>query len=281
MEPFTEEIETDPDWPRRVGRAALFLALGLVGTAVAGLVFLRLTLVVQRVVYDLLYLQVGPSEATEAAILTHVLAAGLAAIGLATLAGDVLAGRDGDRTPVAKAVGLLSVLLIAFLAVSLLHLAAFLTALATLTVAAVAVPLALRYRWDASAGGVFAFLGGVPVLVALLLLAGFGLGWGWGYVLTAEQVPASTVEGPVTADFEEVPAVRDALFERGDCSTADEGARTCRLSLRGSTQEVPATRFMARHGVRCPYQNGAGAGGSFVARHDGTLYRVTCAPHGD
>ena len=88
-------------------------------------------------IYELFYLQVGPSEATETAILTYFIVGGI--VGLAGLA-------------------------------------AFLTALLVLAIGLVGVPLALRFRCGVRSGGVPAFVGGIPVIVPLLLVAGFGLG---------------------------------------------------------------------------------------------------------
>lgn len=198
------------------------------------------------------------------------------------LAGDYLSDRLAHRAVFAKGIGVIVALLLGFLVVALAGLAAFLTALIILAAAFVAVPLLLRYRFDVRSGGIPAFVGGVPVLVLLLFLAGFGLGWGWGYVVTAQEVPASSVEGS-SVTFDELAEVRDDLFVSGDCETDTEDRRVCRLQLRGYEHEVAAVRFMARHGARCPYQNrwSAEAAGSFVAQYDGSYYRVTCSPHGD
>lgn len=94
---------------------------------------------------------------------------------------------------------------------------------------------------------------------------------------------ASTVNGTAAADFDEVPEVRDDLFVSGDCETDTEGRRVCRLYLRGYEYERTVVRFMARHGIRCPYQTTQSVepAGSFVGQYNGTYYRVSCSPHGD
>lgn len=266
---------------KRIGTIAAYLLLGVIGTAVIALGLLYTLQPIQQVVYDVFYSQVGPSEATETAILTHFLIAGFTAIGAVLLAGDYLSDQLAHRTAVAKAITVLLGLVVVFLLVALLELAAFLTAILVLAAAVVALPLLLRYRYGVQSGGVPAFAGGIPVLILLLLLAGFGLGWGWGYTMTAQEVPASTVNESTAADFDDVPQLRDDLFA-SDCTTGADGRRVCRLSLRGYEHETQAARFMARHGVRCPYQNAQSwQADSFIATYNGSYYRVTCSPHGD
>lgn len=266
---------------KRIGTVAAYLVLGVVGTAAVALGLLYTLQPIQRVVYDAFYLQVGPSEATETAILTHFLVAGGTAISAVLLAGDYLSDRLNNRAAVAKAITVLLGLIVVFLLVALLELAAFLTAILVLTVAVLVVPLLLRYRYGMRSGGIPAFVGGIPVLLVLLLVTGFGLGWGWGYIMTAEEAPSSAVDGTASADFDDVPQIRDDLFA-GDCSTGTDDRRVCRLYLRGYEHEARAARFMARHGVRCPYQNTqTGRSDSFIATHNGSYYRVTCSPHGD
>lgn len=263
-----------------IGRAFAYGVLGFVGTAVVAVGLLNATGVVQRVVYDLLYWWLGPSEATETAILVNFLLVVAVGISVPMLLGDYLSDRLANRVAFGYAAAALLGAVIVFLLVALLHLAAFLTALVVLGVVLVAVPLALRYRFGVRSGGVPAFVGGVPVLFALLLVTGFGLGWGWGYVVTAEEVPASSVDG-TPPDFAGAPAVAADLFDEANCAVVD-GARTCRLSLRGYEHETAAARFLANNGVRCPYLNAATdtADGAVLA-HEGTYYRVTCSPHGD
>lgn len=265
----------------RAAKTVAYLLGGLSGTAVVALTVLYVGVSIQPVVYDAFYRHVGPSEATETAILSHFLLAGFTAVSVALLAGDYVSDRLRHRRAVASAITVLGGLLVVFLVVALLELAAFLTALGILAVGVVAVPLLLRYRYSVRSGGVTAFVGGIPVLVVLLLFAGFGLGWGWGYIMTAQAVPASTVDGTAAADFDDVPQIRDDLFT-SDCSTGTDGRRVCRMYLRGYEHEARVARFMARHGVRCPYQNlESGEPDSFIATHNGTYYRVSCSPHGD
>lgn len=268
---------------RLIGRAPAFLLLGVIGTGGVALVLLNVTQPVQEMIYHTVYLQVGPSEATETAILTHFIGVGVAAISVPMLVGDYLSDRLAHRVAFTKGVAAMLGLLLVFLVVALAGLAAFLTAIIVLAGSFVAVPLLLRYRYGVRSGGIHAFVGGIPVLILFLLAVGFGPGWGWGYVMTAQEVPASSVNGTAAADFDDVPAVRDDLFVSGDCETDTEGRRVCRLYLHGYEHERAAAQFMARHAVRCPYQNAQTAGGSntFLARHDGQYYRVTCSPHGD
>lgn len=265
---------------KRVGTVAGYFVLGMIGTAAVALVLLNLLQPVQGVVYDLFYLPVGPSEATETAILTHFLVSGVIAISVPLLVGDYLSDRGANLRALAWGVAAMLGLVLVFLVVALTGLAAFLTALLVLAIGLVGVPVVLRYWAGVRSGGLPAFVGGIPVLVVLLFLAGFGLGWGWGYVMIAEEVPASSVDGPV-ADFGEVPEIRDDLFVEGDCETTD-GRRQCLLQLRGYEHELEAARFMDRHGVRCPYQNTyTGQEDAFYTEYEGTTYRITCSPHGD
>jgi predicted MFS family arabinose efflux permease len=133
---------------------------------------------IQTVIYDLVYLWVGPSEATETAILTHFVTVGILGFSVAMLLGDYLSDRLAHREQILKATGGLVGLIVVFLGIALSGYAAFLTALLVLVVGFLGVPLLLRYRYDVRSGSVPAFLGGIPVLVLFLLLVGFGLGWG-------------------------------------------------------------------------------------------------------
>ena len=145
--------------------------------------------------YDLFYLRVGPSEATETAILVHFLTSGIIGLSVPMVIGDSLSDRGANLPTLAWGIATLLALLLVFLVVALAGLAAFLTALIVLAIGLIGVPLVLRYRAGMRSGGVPAFVGGIPVIIFLLLLAGFGLGWGWGYVMTAQEVPASSVNG--------------------------------------------------------------------------------------
>lgn len=146
----------------RVGIVAAYVVLGGVGTAVIALALLNRVLPIQQVVYDACYLQVGSSEATETAILTHVFLAAFTEIGGVLLAGDYLSHRLAHRTAVMKAIEVLLESLVAFLVVAVLELAAFLTALVVLAVVP-AVPLLLRYRYRVRSGGIPALVGGIPI----------------------------------------------------------------------------------------------------------------------
>jgi len=253
---------------------------GLLTTAVVALVAVNLGGPFRGLVYDLVYLQVGPSEAAETAILARFLLSIVVGLGVSMLLGDYLDDRLDNATAVGTAVVAMLTVVGAVLVVGLAGVDTFAATLVALVVVVVGVPFALRYGYGVRSGAVPAFVGGVPVVLVLLLLTAFGIGWGWGYVLTAEEVPASSVEGPA-ADFDEVPEVRDDLFDGGNCETVEGDRRECWLYLRGYEHERTAARFMADHGVRCPDQSTLGRSGAFVAEHDGTYYRVTCTAHGD
>lgn len=264
---------------RRAGTAVGYLALGVAGTTLVAVGLLLVTRPVQPAIYRALYLPLGPTGATRAAVLTGFFGASVVSLGAVLLAGDYLSDRLANRDALARAVAATLALELAFLAVTFVGLTGFLPALAGLAVALVAVPAVLYYRYEVRSGAVPAFVGGVPVLVLLVVAAGFGLGWGWGYTVTAEAVPEGTVNG-TTGGLDDAPSVRDDLFDPGNC---EGDGRACHLELRGYEHERTAVRALARHGVRCPYGNvgTAGDSGAFVTRHDGRYYRVSCAPHGD
>lgn len=266
-----------------VKRAATLLGYGVLGaasTAVTAFVVLNVAEPIQRVVYDFFYLQVGPSKATETAILTHFLLAGVSGLGLSMVIGDYLSDRGANRGAIARGIAALLALLVVFLVVALAGLAAYLTAMVVLTVGLIGIPLVLWYQVNVHSGGLPAFAGGVPVVVLLVFLGGFGIAWGWGYVVIAEEIPAGSPEDVV--DFNEVPEVRDDLFVDGECETTGDGTQRCILQLRGYAHEQTAVRFMARHGVRCPYPNTyTGEEDTLVAEYDGSYYRVSCSAHGD
>lgn len=77
--------------------------------------------------------------------------------------------------------------------------------------------------------------------------------------MTAREVPAATVNRSAAADFDAAPRIRDDLFA-ADCSTNTDDRRVCHLYLRGYEHEKRD---------------------SFVARTNGSYYRVACTPHGD
>lgn len=217
--------------------------LGVVGTAAVALVVLNLSQPVQTIVYALFYLRVGPSEATETAILAHFRLASVVALSVSLLVGESLSDRGANLPMVAGGIAALVSLVLVFLLLSLVGLAAFLTAILVLAVGLGGVPLVLRYWVGVRSGALPAFVGGIPVVVLFLLLARFGIGW--GYVVVAEEVPETPVNGSV-ADFSEIPEVRGDLFVDGNCETTADGDRRCLLQLRGYEHEGTATRFMAQ-----------------------------------
>ncbi|MEF8854337.1 MAG: hypothetical protein V5A24_02415 [Haloarculaceae archaeon] len=264
-----------------VARIGAYLLLGFVGTAAVALATLNLTLPVQPVIYDLFYLRLGPSMATETAILGHFFVSILVGLAVPVLIGDYLSDRWANLREMGLAIATMVGVFVLFLVVAVAGIDPFLTALIMLALGLVSVPLALRFGAGVRSGGVPVFVGGIPVIVFLLLLAGFGIGWGWGYIVSAEEVPESTVSEPA-ADFSEVPEVAADLFVRGDCDTTTDDRRRCRLSVRGYDREVRTIRFLADQGVRCPsHIAGSGSSGSFVAEYEGRYYRITCSPHGD
>ncbi|MFB6254223.1 MAG: hypothetical protein ABEI06_06420 [Halobacteriaceae archaeon] len=265
---------------RQAGKTVgYFIGGGLITIGIA-IGLLRFTVWIQAIIYDLLYLQVGPSAATKAAILIHFMIIVMIAMTIAMAVGDLLSNRLAHWRYLVIGMGTMMTLLLVFVVIALFGFAAFLTAIIVLGVSFVIIPAMLRYYYHIKSGAIPAFIGAIPVAILLFLLAGFGIGWGWGYILTAKAVPVSTV-GPPDANFEAVPAVSEDLFQPENCTTED-GRRTCRLSLRGYEHELIAIRFLARYGVQCPYTNaGSIDPSSFIARHNDTLYRVSCIPHGD
>ncbi|MFP4591101.1 MAG: hypothetical protein ACLFMX_00385 [Halobacteriales archaeon] len=264
---------------RRVTVLAGYGLLGLVVTVAVGLVALNVTVGLQPEIYDLLYLRVGPSRATEVAILGQFLLAIAIAISGAMLAGDTLSDRGANLRRLGVGVGAMLAVVVVFVALAALGIEPAIAVVVLLPMALLAVPLGLRYGLDLRSGALPAFIGAIPVVVLLVLLAGVGLGWGWGYVVTAEAVSASDVDGPVVG-LEDVPAVRDDLLVTGDCEATDTGQR-CDIQLRGYEHELTAVRFLADHGVRCPYQGTSDDAATVYVRHEETHYRVTCSPHGD
>lgn len=263
---------------RRLATALGYGLLGLLGTAAVGFGTLLAIQPAARSIYGLVYLQLGPSDATKFAVLLSFVLAGSVALAAVTLAGEYLSNRGTNRRAVLLGLGAVGLLDVAYVALSLAGLVGVVVALGWILSVGIAVPLLVAYRYDVRSGAVPAFVGGVPVVVFLLLLAGVGIGWGWGYVVVAEEVPATSTGGNVTT-VDAVPQVRDDLFA-GDCETLD-GRETCYLSLRGYEHELAATHFLADHGVRCPYQGSGPSSGAFVARHGDRYYRMTCAAHGD
>lgn len=273
---------------KRIGTIAAYLLLGVIGTTATGLVLLYALEPLQAVIYNAVYLQMGPSEAFITAIITHFLVTSVIALSVSMLVGDYLSDRLAHRAALAKGTAAMLGLVLVFFLVPVTGLTAVLTALFLLPGAFVVVILLLRFRYGARSGGVPAFFGGIPLIIVLFFLFAMA-GWGWGYVITAEEVPASAVDGSAAADFSTVPELRDDLVAT-DCSTDTNGRRVCRLrqhEIQSHTEEsrdyeARAARFMARHGVRCPYQTTqSGQSESFIATYNGSYYRVTCSRYGD
>lgn len=266
-----------------------YLGLGLVGTAVLLLGLLFVSQPVQVFVYDAFYLAVGPWSASTAATLLVVSTAILVAVSAVALVAEATTREFERLRPMAAGLATGIVVVPVLLAVAtLLDLEGFLTALVAVGGFVVAVPFWLRNlgAWPAA---VTAVAGSVPVVALTLLVLGFGLGWGGGYVVVAEEVPASEVDGSAEASFDEVPQLRDDLLSPGGDTAGwceGDGRRTCYLELRGYDHEARAARFLADHGVRCPARNANGprdpdAERSFVASDDGTYYSVSCRAYGD
>lgn len=275
----------------RAARTGAHLLGGAIGTAVAGLGLLRAGLPLQARLYDTFYLAVGPWTAeVTATVMGFTLAATLALALPTLLSVGVESGTEHLRPLLAGLAVLLAVLAAWLSASALLGVEGLLAALLGLALVLVAIPAGL-HRFASWPDGVAAFVGGVPVVALLVAALAFGLGWGGGYVLVAEEVPADAVDGSPAADVSEEPELRDDLLDPSDddvyanCERDDRDRRTCRLDLRGYDGEATAARFMASHGVRCPYRNvpsrDRSEARSFVAEDDGTYYRITCEAYGD
>jgi hypothetical protein len=265
----------------RIGRGTAYVLLGLLGTVAVAMVLLNVTTSLQRPVYDALYLRVGPSEATEAAVLVQFLVSGLVAVAVPLFVADYLhTGLANRDALLAVLVAFLGVL-VAFAAVALAGLPSTPVAFLLLVLVLAGVPLLLRLRYGVRSGALPTFVGSIPAVVLLMLLAAFGLGWGWGYVVTAQEVPASSVGDAAVGTLSDTPAVEAALFSSSNCETDADGFRACSLPLRGFEHERTAARSLADLGVRCPYQGTSRDGGSAVVRHEDRYFEVRCSPHGD
>lgn len=262
-----------------VARTAGHLLLGGIGTAALTIVLLRLVQPLRPAIYHALYLPLGPWGATAATTVIAFTAAALAALGVPPLVVEAFRDRDRLRRSLGGFAGLLALACAVVVAAAYVEVLGFVT-LVPLVAAIVAGAFAGLRRLDAPVATHATLAGGLPILALALLLLGFGLGWGGGYYLTAEAVSQTAVNGTV-ADFDEVPEVRDDLFD--SCERFSAGV--CRLQLRGYEHEERAARFLDRHGVRCPYRDAAAGRRNepraFYAVHDGTYYRVTCVPYGD
>lgn len=274
---------------RGVATTVGYLLVGTVGTAIGAVGLLVALQPVRPAIYRAYYLAVGPWSATEtSSVLAFAFAALTASAGV-TMVGVAIA-HDVDRAARVGA-GLAGGVVVVIAVMGIASYAGsggLLAALAAVAVFIVAVPVAIG-RLGGWTGGAPAFVGSVPVVILLVLLLGFGLGWGGGYDVVAREVPSDTVTGPATT-FEGYPQVRDDLLSPEDpagthayCQTTD-GRRTCRLPLRGYGHEAKAVRFLAEHGVRCRFQGASVASErnrSFVARADGSYYRIRCVTYGD
>lgn len=272
------------DWlpdARRVAVVAGYVLLGAVLTAALGLAALFVLTGIQPLLYDALYLTLGPSGATGFAIFGHFALAGAVAVVLAGLAGHALSDRTDHLREVGIALAAVFVLLVLFVGASLADVAFLGGVLLWVVAIAVAVPALLWFHFDLRTGALPAFLGGVPVIVLMLLLAGVGVGWGWGYVVTAQEVPGGDVGDEPVTTLEDAPEVREDLFADRNCEAAADGLERCRLMLRGYIREEATARALASHGVRCPYGGTSRDSGSFLARHDDGFYRITCQAYGD
>lgn len=264
---------------------------GIVGTVVFTLVLLWVLQPLQAPIYDGLYLLTGPWTATITATILSFVLASLVAISIPTVLVIYRRGH-ADQLPTLGA-GLLVWIVATALAVLLTAVLGMISILVAVIIASLfiaLVPLTLRYL-DLWPDGAVVFAGGVPVLILSMLLLGFGLGWGGGYDIVATEVPASSVDGGAVANFADAPTLRDDMLTPDDDTVyaaceIEGGQRTCRLSLRGYEHEARATKFLARHGVRCPFRNARGAAGSdgeqsFIAKDNGTYYRISCIAYGD
>ncbi|MFB6094870.1 MAG: hypothetical protein ABEJ71_00260, partial [Halodesulfurarchaeum sp.] len=217
---------------KAVGIAFGYGLLGAGGTAIIAFVLLPLTVGIQPSIYHLLYLRLGPSDATRTAILTHGMTISVVAVIGSTLIGHYVSNRLSDVAYLTRAVGLLVAPLVLFLAASFAGVGALPVALGLLLGAILATVLLLRIHYGIRSGANPALLGAIVPVVLVFLLLGFGIGWGWGYVITAREVPDGAANGTITS-MEEVPEIREDLFRESFCSTDSQGFRRCYLQLRG------------------------------------------------
>ncbi|MDL0139557.1 hypothetical protein PNP85_08575, partial [Halobacterium salinarum] len=154
---------------KQAGTTAAYLVLGAIGTAAVALGTLSVAQPIQPTVYELFYLQVGPSDATQTAILAHFLVAAIVGLAIPMFVGDYLSDRGANLHVLAGGIVAMFGLLLVFFVVALAGLAAFLTAILVLAVGLVGVPLALRFGYGIRSGGVPGFVGGIPIVLVLLL----------------------------------------------------------------------------------------------------------------
>jgi hypothetical protein len=269
----------------RTGRVGAYLLLGALGTLALALALLAVTNPLQERLYHAVYLSSGPTAATRTAqVVQFGLVAVIASTGTVLVATSV-SQQVRDFSEILRGLVGLCVLVALYVAGTIGTVFPHPEAILGLGSLLLGIPLWLWGRGDLRSGGVLALAGAIPVVLLLFAALGFGLGWGWGYVLVAEEVPTAEVVGTDRANFDDLPAVRDDLFSDEHCDGDESGNRTCILELRGTEHEARAIRFLADHGVRCPYVKGdanrTGASRSVPTYHEGRAYRVTCVPLGD
>lgn len=270
---------------KRAARATGFALVGFLTTAVLAIALVNLTTPVQLPIYHALYLSIGPAGATQAALVGQfTIAIAIASVLPAIVVAYLLDDGTSGLSDIAPGIGVAVALFVLFALSVGFRLVPLPIAAVGVALLFLAIPVVLAVRYDVSSPALPALGGAVPVIVVLFLLLGFGMGWGWGYVVTATTVSADTVDDTSVADLDDAPRVENDLFTENTCTTTADG-RECILQLRGYEHEHEAIRFLARHGVRCPYGNAPaseqGDAGTLIAEHDGDYYRVSCHPHGD
>ncbi|WP_424017021.1 hypothetical protein ACOZ4N_14195 [Halorientalis pallida] len=270
-----------PRSPTRLGRPEWFsnplvaFVFTLVVTGGVGYVSVRLVGgPLPGTVYDLSYPMLGPTDAVVAATRATVLLTLVVPVTAAVWSTAWVTDRSVGWRPLAALwVGLFG-LVAGTVAVS-----PFVPALVPVALLAlVAVPFVLWWASDFDRTAMGASLGGTGAVAVLLFLGVIlaGLAVGEGFLLVATAVDGANVSG-AAADFESVPEVREDLFTSA-CAAGRNRSRaslgTCRFRFWNYDHEAALVDFLARNGARCPYDRRVGS--SFVARHDGSYYRVTC-----
>lgn len=262
----------------RLGGSALF---GLVAAGALSIAVMNALRGIQPPLYHAVYTEMGPTSATHVAVLGHFTLGAVIAVLVPPLVVAAAADGFGGTTDLAPGLAGTAGLLVLFALGWQFASFPFFPGLVVLGLLLLGVPLFLSHRLDVRSPALPTMAGAAPVALALFVLMGFGMVWGWGYVVVAETVSPAVVDEPPSADFDDVPAVRDDLFAANNCDTTD-GTTRCELQLRGYDHERTAARFLDQHGVRCPYTNDPGGpSGSVIAEHENEYYRVTCTPHGD
>lgn len=265
---------------RRLATLGGYLLVGLLGTAGITLGVLAVSQPFQPPIYHIFYPIVGPWTATETATVVVVTGVAAFAIAVPPAAVQYFETRGEHLPAIGTGFSAIFVVMLGVLVVSALVDAIGLL-VAIVTVAAAVIVGGYGLDEVGARPGLVALVGGVPVLLVVMFLLGFGLGWGGGYDVVARPVADASVNGTVVA-MDDSPAIRDALFSPSACR--DDGI--CRLPLRGSDHEARVARWLDRNGVRCRFLNAPPgsdnpARDSFLAEHDGTVYRVSCLSYGD